>query len=388
MFKPRVGPVPTIESGRHLLQESDRQTLADPSPRLKPRLVNEWASDRLSTFLAGMRQMARHVHDLAGLSSFAIELALHELSSRRGSLMVIDNQQLLRILAARGLPDWVMETAALRLGEGVAGRVASAGRPMLVDGHQSAELATTGRRRYQSESFLSVPVPGARGVLGVVNVTEPLHESSFQSRDLEQLVNIADSVGLAIEGAIRYREIEELAVRDELTGLYNRRYLREFIGSILDRAREESFPVTLLLFDIDHFKRYNDLYGHPAGDQVLREVADLMRKNFRAHDVVCRLGGEEFAVILWDGRGEQSGNGWQGYPTTAFEFAERLRQSTMRHRCSAINREVITLSGGLATFPWDGVTPDELMEQADAALYRAKGDGRNRVYLCGQIRSC
>jgi diguanylate cyclase (GGDEF)-like protein len=205
---------------------------------------------------------------------------------------------------------------------------------------------------------------------------------------LEQLTNIADSVGLAIHRAMRYREAEELAVRDELTGLYNRRYLWEFLDTILDRAREESFPVTLLLFDIDHFKQFNDQYGHPAGDEVLREVANLMRQNFRAHDVICRLGGEEFAVILWDGRGEQAGSGWQGYPTTAFEFAERLRQATMTHRFSAVNRSGLTLSGGLATFPWDGVTRRELVDQVDSALYRAKRDGRNRVYLCGQIRAC
>lgn len=335
-----------------------------------------------------MNHAARLIHDLSGLSQFTVELTLRQLSSRRGSLMVLDNRQILRILAARGLPDWVTEQTALRLGEGVAGRVASAGRPLLVEDLGGDPNRSASQTRYHTDTFLSVPVPAEQKVLGVVNVTDPLHESPFQRRDLEQLVNIADSVGLAIHRAIRYREAEELAVRDELTGLYNRRYLWQFLDTILDRAREGTFPVTLLLFDIDHFKQFNDQYGHPAGDEVLREVANLMRQNFRAHDVICRLGGEEFAVILWDGRGEQAGSGWQGYPTTAFEFAERLRQATMCHRFSSVNRSGLTLSGGLATFPWDGVTRRELMDQADAALYRAKRDGRNRVYLCGQIRAC
>jgi diguanylate cyclase (GGDEF)-like protein len=107
-----------------------------------------------------------------------------------------------------------------------------------------------------------------------------------------------------------------------------------------------------------------------------------MSQNFRSHDMVCRLGGEEFAVVLWDGRGAVTGSGWQNYPNTAFEFAERLRQATMQHRFRAIDRQGVTLSGGLATFPWDGTSSSELIEQADKALYRAKQDGRNRVYLC------
>ena len=88
-------------------------------------------------------------------------------------------------------------------------------------------------------------------------------------------------------------------------------------------------------------------------------------------------------MVLWDGRGQQAGSGWQGYPSTAFKFAERLRRATMTHRFRGINDECLTLSGGLATFPWDGVNRAELVERADDALYRAKRDGRNRVYLCG-----
>jgi diguanylate cyclase (GGDEF)-like protein len=358
------------------------------APAPQDRQLNDWAADQLHSFLAGMNQAFRLIHDLSGLSQFSVELALRQLNSRRGSLMVLDNRQILRIQAARGLPDWVMEQTAMRLGEGVAGRVASAGRPILVGDLNRAADRPADANRYRTDTFLSVPVPAEQKVLGVVNVTDPLNESPFQRHDLEQLTNIAGSVGLAIHRAMRYREAEELAVRDELTGLYNRRYLWQFLDTILDRARGESFPVTLLLFDIDHFKQFNDQYGHPAGDDVLREVANLMRQNFRAHDVICRLGGEEFAVILWDGRGEQAGSGWQGYPSTAFEFAERLRQATMAHRFSAVNRSGLTLSGGLATFPWDGVARRELVDQADAALYRAKRDGRNRVYLCGQIRAC
>jgi diguanylate cyclase (GGDEF)-like protein len=358
---------------------------ADDAPKAphESRLMNEWALDQIQGFLQGMRHASSWVHDIVGLSQFTVDLAVRLLCSRRSSLMVLDNQQLLRIMAARGLPDWVQEHTALRLGEGVAGRVASAGQPLLAESTRSTSSSNHAPGQYRSDTFLSVPVPGERKVLGVVNVTDPEDDAPFECGDLQQLINIADSVGCTLQQSIRFRELEAQAIRDELTGLHNRRYLYQFLETILDRSRVENFPVTLLLFDIDHFKRYNDQFGHPAGDEVLREVAHLMRENFRSHDVVCRLGGEEFAVVLWDGRGEAASSGWQAYPTTAFEFAERLRQATSRHRFRSINHVGITLSGGLATFPWDGGNTAELLQQADTALYRAKRDGRNRVYLCG-----
>lgn len=365
----------------------DHSNTESPERPITARKLNDWAADQLGAYLHGIRQASLFIHDLAGLSEFTVDLTLQELASRRSSLMLLDNQQILRILAARGVPDWVQQRTALRLGEGVAGRVASAGRPMFVSNGRSAPAAADQSGKYRTESFISVPVPGERKILGVVNVTDPVDESPFECHDLEQLVNIADSVGGTIEQALRYRELQELAIRDELTGLYNRRHLLNFLDTILERARTENFPVTVLLFDIDHFKQFNDQFGHPAGDQVLRELAQLMRDNFRTHDLVSRLGGEEFAVVLWDGRGEPTGGAWHTYPTTAFEFAERLRQSTSRHRFNSINHAGVTLSGGLATFPWDGATSAELIQQADTALYRAKRDGRNRVYFCGASRS-
>jgi diguanylate cyclase (GGDEF)-like protein len=363
---------------------AERHTEAE-CPRAENRHLNDWALEHIQSFLAGMRSATAWMDDVAGLSEFTVDLALRALSSKRSSLMMLDDNQLLRIRAARGLPAWVQERTVVRLGEGVAGRVASEGQPLLVGNFRSpATIERAGS--YRCESFVSVPVSGERQVLGVVNVTEPLDDAPFECRDLDQLVNIADSVGTTIERALRYRELESLAHRDELTGLFNRRYLFQFLDQILDRARLENFPVTVLLFDIDHFKRYNDEFGHPAGDQVLREVAELMAGNFRGHDVVCRLGGEEFAVVLWDGRGETTGGGWQSYPTTAFEFAERLRHATSHHQFHSIDGAGITLSGGLATYPWDGGNGEELLQQADNALYRAKRDGRNRVYLCGASR--
>ena len=350
------------------------------------RKFNDWAGEHLEQFLSCAQTMAQLIGDLTALSDLTVELTTRELSSSRVSLMLTTGSQLLRIQAARGLPLEIVGNTVVKIGSGVAGLVASNGRPVLIEKIRQAPENLVGVGHYQSESYVSVPLRSEHQILGVVNVTERLVDEPFGRNDLERLVRIAQSMGLAIHRSMLYRRAEELAVRDELTGLYNRRYLMQFLERMLERARLEDFPVTFLLFDLDHFKSYNDRYGHPAGDEVLREVAKLMQWNFRSHDVVARLGGEEFAVILWDGRGRDSD--WQGHPLQAYFFAERLRRAMMRHHFGAIGRAGVTLSGGLATFPWNALSRKELFERADEALYRAKRDGRNRVYLCGKNRSC
>jgi diguanylate cyclase (GGDEF)-like protein len=350
------------------------------------REVCDWAACHFDDFLRGARTLSRVIHDLSGLAQITLELALRELGAVRGSLMLCDGERRLRIQAARGLPEGVAESTAVPVGEGVAGHVADTKRPLLVEDLHQTVFRPMGSGRYQSASFVSVPLADQRDVLGVLNVTEPVRARTFSRRDLESLTSIADSLGLAIQQAVRFQRAEELAIRDPLTGLYNRRYLWDVLDRILAQAREQMFPVTLVLFDLDHFKQYNDAFGHPAGDRVLTEIAQLMQANFRQRDVVCRIGGEEFAVMLWDTRGSEPADLFQRHPLEAFCFADRLRRTTMHHnfphqKCRGKTR--LTLSGGLATFPWDAETPGELVERADEALYRAKRDGRNRVYLCG-----
>ncbi len=195
----------------------------------------------------------------------------------------------------------------------------------------------------------------------------------------------------------RMEHLERLATTDDLTGLKNRRYIWEFARQILDRARRANGRVTILMFDIDNFKHYNDVYGHPTGDEILRQAAILMRCCCRSHDVVGRIGGDEFAVVFWDDPHRAGGgvprerrSAAAEHPPEAVTVAKRFQQALGKadlHLLGSKGEGVLTISGGLASFPRDGSTVQQLFDRADQALLEAKRSGKNRIYLVGEPQS-
>lgn len=195
----------------------------------------------------------------------------------------------------------------------------------------------------------------------------------------------------------RIRHLEWLATTDDLTGLRNRRYIWEFARQVLERAEQSAGRVTLLMFDIDNFKHYNDQYGHPTGDKILKQAAILMQRCCRPHDVVGRIGGDEFAVVFWDdplcqvgGRERDRRLAEADHPNEAIVVAKRFQKEFGHAELDLLGPEgqgVLTISGALARFPRDGQTVDELFEQADAALLEAKRRGKNRIYLVGESKN-
>ncbi|BAM02988.1 sensor domain-containing diguanylate cyclase [Phycisphaera mikurensis] len=178
------------------------------------------------------------------------------------------------------------------------------------------------------------------------------------------------------------RQLRELAMRDELTGVWNRRYFNRFLARILERAALDRQQVTLLVFDIDDFKSYNDLHGHAAGDAILAGAAQLMQSTVRSHDVVARIGGDEFAVIFWDPRGRREEG--SSHPDDVLAIARRFQRAVTDLRFPQLSADApgtLTVSGGIAGFPWDGRTPAELLQKADLMALESKAQGKNAITL-------
>ncbi|MDO8323682.1 MAG: sensor domain-containing diguanylate cyclase [Phenylobacterium sp.] len=216
----------------------------------------------------------------------------------------------------------------------------------------------------------------ALGVLCLLSNREPSDEVDPESRLGEErmkfYVAAAENLALAVSN-LRLREtLHYQALRDPLTGLFNRRYLLDTLERELDRTTTRDQAVSVVMFDIDHFKRFNDTFGHVAGDTLLARLGAFLREWAGAEDVAVRYGGEEFTIVLPDTPAEQ-----------AFERIETLRRGieslAIEHNGQPLGR--VTISAGIATFPHQGVDRGDLIQMADEALYEAKRSGRNRTAM-------
>lgn len=188
-------------------------------------------------------------------------------------------------------------------------------------------------------------------------------------KDRDTVTILGNQFALALRRIHLYHEVEKNAITDGLTQVHTRRYLLERFQEELRRCVSKGIKISLMMIDVDHFKSFNDHYGHLTGDHVLREIGRIIRENIREIDIAGRYGGEEFCVVLPDTNSEG-----------ALLAAERLRLSVEQSVIKAYDASLkITTSIGIATFPSDGQTADELFDKADAALYRAKNEGRNRI---------
>lgn len=189
----------------------------------------------------------------------------------------------------------------------------------------------------------------------------------------EKFTILGSQFALALRRIKLYHEIERVAITDSLTELHTRRYAVERFQEELKRSQARGMKLSFLMVDVDHFKTFNDQYGHLMGDQILREAGKLIRESIREIDIAGRFGGEEFCVVLPD----------TDRPGARFA-AERIRQAVEAGTIRAYDAEVkITVSLGVATYPEDGTRIEELTDKADWALYRAKREGRNRICAFG-----
>lgn len=223
----------------------------------------------------------------------------------------------------------------------------------------------------ETQSEMCVPLIFFGEKLGVLAL-DSAAKDAFQDEDIQPLESVADICAAAIQNANYFERMRQLAYVDGLTGIHNRRYFEMRIVEELERASRFQGRMALIMVDIDHFKRLNDEFGHLLGDEVLRCVAGLLKQQLRKVDMVCRYGGEEFAVVVPETTGDN-----------AMVVAEKLRRQVECHPFPGVPRPV-TISCGVADYHLHGLTRDEVVAAADGALYRAKQAGRNRVMAACQ----
>ncbi|MDM8006174.1 MAG: GGDEF domain-containing protein [Phycisphaerae bacterium] len=235
----------------------------------------------------------------------------------------------------------------------------------------------------KTEPALFETIESGGSVLGRIEVG-PRHRSPFSAAEVERLRHHSRLIAHLLKAAEQQQQWHRLAMIDEVTQLPNRRYFKQALETLIRRAATERFSVTVVIFDLDGFKHFNDTYGHNAGDQVLRELAQLIRRHCRRHDIVARYAGDEFVVAFWDA--EEPRVAGSKHPTDALAVLRRFQKTLESQEYANIGSDSkgrITISGGLATFPWDAQESALLIERADQAMLRAKRDGKNRIYLVG-----
>ncbi len=224
-------------------------------------------------------------------------------------------------------------------------------------------------------AYFGVPLTVRGETLGLLHVNLPDVLDEEQHQELHNItLAVSESIKLALSNLRLQEELREAAIRDRLTGLFNRRYLDETLPRELHRCQRQGQPLATAMLDVDHFKRFNDHYGHDAGDAVLRAVGDLLNRSLRVGDLACRYGGEELTLILPDATADAAG-----------ARLDRLRRDIMALRVLYQGGELpaVTVSIGIAAAQAGERDATALLARADAALYRAKASGRNRVEVAG-----
>ncbi|MBU0548883.1 MAG: sensor domain-containing diguanylate cyclase, partial [Candidatus Omnitrophica bacterium] len=332
------------------------------------------------------------IFNLDLLADIVTEKAIQLVEAEKSSLMVLEESSGdLVVRGQKGLKQpelpWRM-----KIGELIAGWVAQEGEALLVEDiySDSRFKFSSKNREYKTKSFISLPLRVDSRIIGVMNVADKLKGVKiFTQEDLEYLKLLAHQTVAQIANIMLCDKLSSLAVTDALTNIFNHRYFQERIEIEIVRAERYKRTLSLLMFDIDFFKIYNDRYGHLEGDRALKEVARIMKEKLRQVDIICRYGGEEFTVILpeIDLKG-------------AMLVAEKIRKAVESESKGIFDKDVkavteevrravhedkvskkalgVTISAGVAIYK-EGLSKDALISQADKALYNAKEKGRNRT---------
>ena len=209
------------------------------------------------------------------------------------------------------------------------------------------------------------------GLLHLKNLIKPGDDGQAQIADLKQMaLTLSEYLSLSIANVKLSESLSRQSILDAQTGLYNRRFMEESLQREISRAARKQTTIGLIMGDLDHFKKFNDVYGHAAGDKIIVQIGRLLKDKFRGSDIACRYGGEEFLVILPE-------SSLQDTFKRADSLREEIRKMEIVFQGQILGN--ITISMGVAAYPDKGIRLEELLRVADTALYKAKQEGRDRV---------
>ncbi|MBW3589155.1 MAG: diguanylate cyclase [Actinobacteria bacterium] len=322
--------------------------------------------EELKRALTRFAETLRSTHDLGRLLPLVLETSIETLRAERGLLMMMTPaRDSLVVKVEHGFDGDEFEVS---VGEGIAGKIAETGEPVRLPNGDGAPDRAPQEPEFRTK--LAVPIFSQERVIAVLMLYDKEDGMNFSEADMGTLLSIADVAGVAIENVLLHEDIKRQAITDGLTATWNWRYFRIRYEQEIERAARFSRPFSLCVIDIDHFKQFNDTYGHQRGDSVLIELARRVKDQIRDIDALARYGGEEFVLIL---------------PETDEEGAERtaekIRASVGETPFQGEPPLTVTVSIGVATYPIHGSDQDTLLNHADQAMYAAKAAGRNQVVV-------
>ncbi len=354
MTEPNLNPIEETEQVLHLLK------------RQKEMLGHSLVS--LDLFLYLHKNISRlHIQDIKPI---LVEKLPYILRVRYFSIFMFDSNKRELTLACSNHLDTEKEITLHQDASGVMNDALTQMRYIFEpDFTQSKYFKGKRNARFKNNFFLCVPLMIENKILGVINLNDS--EKGFISvSDLDYILSVLEFVALSLSNALLHEKTEVLSVTDGLTRLYDHRYMIRVIESEFERSRRYGAPLSLLMMDIDHFKKVNDSYGHQKGDEVLIAFAGVMNKLCRNSDTAARYGGEEFVVVLPQTRKDG-----------AMVIAERIRKEMADIRFPFKDTEFsVSVSCGLAELNLESMkSPADLIHSADTALYKAKQNGRDRT---------
>ena len=329
------------------------------------------AEQRKSAQLEAINAIARQttaVLDIDQLLQKACHFMLHSFAVDQVAMLLLEDGQLVLRAQEGKLTPRMTVGGSLSPGTGLCARAISSGKPVMENDVGRVAGYVPGFEETRSE--LCLPLVSLGETLGVLTV-ESAHANAFTAADVQPLESVADICAAAIQNARYFEKVKQMAYLDGLTGIFNRRYFETRVAEEIERAQRYQNELSVIMIDVDNFKKLNDEFGHLLGDETLRQVSSILAQNLRKVDIACRYGGEEFVILAPQTSGEHA----QG-------VAEKLRKMVEGWSFPGVPRPV-TITAGVSSYPANGKTRDELVKAADDALYRAKQDGRNRVLVAG-----